>query len=316
MATQEGSNLLRAFPHLPEKRKAAIESILQRGALLRQQILESFPTQETGINVERLFDFFKSYNLRICPFIFIKDKTEFQKFTNQYEQAKVFFPPDLKEGEWLAFYDPEIDLIVVNADSDFEAQSSLDKEWDLAHEEAHASCKHGGCKLVEGRVFRPRLGFSVGINKESNIGEFLEEGFAEWMASMYRSRYVDQKTLQRFDKFVEGSPKDLNFMVEFEIDNLSLPAKYLTFDKDGDLTDIPENAFPAYAFQVIAENRPNFLSTTIEARSSPAMLAKMIREINTVAPDLYSKIHKLQYNAEDFRRGLMIILDAVKNTYN
>jgi hypothetical protein len=311
MATPESSNLLRPFPHLPGAQKLNIEYALQRQVKVREKILESFPAEEAGLNVERIFDFLKSYNLRICPFIFIKDKTEFKKFISQYEQAEAFFSPDFQEDDWVAFYDPEIDLIIINADSSFEAQDALDKEWDLVHEQAHASCKYGGCIPLEGKNFRPRLGFSLGINKESNVGEFLEEGFAEWMASEYRRRYADQATLQKFDHFIEGNPDNLDVLIDLEAHQLSIPAKYLMFGEDGEIR-ASENAFAAYAFQLIMECRPNFLTTALQARSDPTMLAKIIREVNTISPGLYIKLRKLKYNEEDFQMGLEIVFSALE----
>lgn len=311
----DSTKVLRANPRLPENKQEQVETILEKSARLRKDILESFPTQETGINSERVLGFFREQGLRVVPFVFLNKTHSLEKLKGKYKKAGIVHSlPPMKSDPWVAVYDTEIDLILINIDDNFNTRDSLSKEWVLVHEEAHASCQYGECILLGKRAFRPRTGFSVEVRKgkkEINFGEFLEEGFAEYMASEYRNRYADEEILERFKKTTgEDEIADLDQMVDIKKHNFPIPMKYLDVDKDGDIY-INISLFAGYAFELMIRKNPHLLDIAIKARSDPKMLSRMVMEINALSPGLYSKLRKLKYNSKDFKKGVEVVLDAL-----
>ncbi len=310
MFSAESPNILKPFPHLPLQDRVTIESALKQNMLLRQKLLDAFPGREAGIDTERVQNFFRDYNLRTCPFIFIESEAALGKLESEYKQAGVYFHPFFKVDDWQALYEREIDLIVVRTDKGLSQRPKLDQEWYLAHEQAHGSCGHGQCKLMDGDIFRPRVGFSISLNETDQLGDFIEEGFADYMAGLYRSKFADQETLDKFNPYVVGKPTSLDVSVDFEIDGISIPAKYLAIDETGEMVD-GVNAFPAYAFELICAARPKFLEKALAARSNPAMLTQVAKEINALTPGLYPALRELKYESAEFRSGLEMVINSL-----
>ena len=141
---------------------------------VKNQLLAEFPKEQIeGINIEKVENFIRQEGLELKPFIVFdrKNLQKVRKIVRNIRRDKLF-----TDIENIGLYSPEIDLVLIVRDKDFEKSSgTIYTEGMLVHELAHASSMYQGYVTDYKSLYTPKVGFCLPQNKIP-WGYALEEG--------------------------------------------------------------------------------------------------------------------------------------------
>ncbi|MCX6719139.1 MAG: hypothetical protein NTZ38_02060, partial [Candidatus Taylorbacteria bacterium] len=147
--------------------------------LVKNRLLVEFPIEhiEGIINTKRVENFIRQEGLEIKPFI-VFDRKDLQKVRDIVGNTGLL-RSIFNNGE-SGLYSPEMDLVLIVRDEDYEKSSgTIYTEGLLAHELAHASSMYQGYVTTNYvSYYTPRVGFCLPQN-EVPWGWLLEEGWAD-----------------------------------------------------------------------------------------------------------------------------------------
>ena len=279
---------------------------------VKNQLLAEFPREHIeNINTERVEDFIRQEGLEVKPFIVFgrKDIQKVKEIVGETGLLRSVF----NNGE-SGLYSPEMDLILIVRDEDYEKSSgTIYTEGLLVHELAHASSMYQGYVTADQKSFyTPRVGFCLPQNKIP-WGWVLEEGWAD----MHRADYFAQHASDEEKGKLEDALKFGNLDIEDTVpittpygETLPLPIKYLYVTPEGKSTT-KSSAYAGYGLELLCKKDPSIKSLLVEARNSIEGLRKLTKEIEKVMPGLYKTLQASDYKEDSFSKNLANVISNV-----
>ncbi len=282
---------------------------------VRKEMLKQIPSKTEGLNIGRIKEFFDSFPGLTTTDYLVFDEDDLPKIRGFLEPRKMLSKDSFGKGEPLhGCFINGIDLSLVERRRDFEtANGALFTEHILVHELAHSSGEHAQyVQTGPHAYYRPRAGFAL---SRLSRGSFLEEGFAEMMAGQYIERSMTKEEREKLlEEFGMGASFSLDATatvndLETHYDH-PLPMKYIFKNpQGGDSATIPARA--AFGLELLCKRSDELYPLLLSARHDIESLRDVAKNINSIKPNLYSILQKLQYNRNDFMRGLKHIIDEL-----
>ncbi len=287
---------------MPDEKETELIAFLGEA---QRKLIEQFPSDEEGLNLDRVNSFMDSLGLRIAPAVQLWSERSPALFEAISEAT------GLEESrEQSGVYYAELDTAFVFRDRELEARNGSEfTESLLVHELAHGSSQHDSLRgVVRGSsisAVTPRLGQSVQPIDEGRKGVFIEEGFAEYV----RGRYVTE-VLGRTHGFADmpnevsiaTNPRD-NFQV-------SVPSKYLHKTADGS-PNVVTASYAGAAMDSLISRDPLLLPALVRARHDVDGLKEVAARIDAIDPGLYKKLRDDFNESDSFDDGLRHVSDAL-----
>lgn len=288
----------------------------------RKRLLETIPSRQEGLNIERVRQFMAGLGLPVKDF-FLFAKEDFPSLVAMLREGGFSSTADQLEqkGSWGLFF-PELNLAMVRRDAEMEKNNSpAFMESILIHELVHASSGYEDMvfefnpKENSLAVHTPRVGFCLARNKPG-WGWFLEEGLADMVRGMYIERYLPPENQSRL-LIAEKYPANANFkeaaiaMVQKSSGyRFLLPLKYI-FLVGEDKTDEPLAAVAAFGLELLCRKNKNLREVLLAARNDKERLREIPQLLNGLKKGLYVEIQNTAYQEKDFIRGLRHIIDGL-----
>ncbi len=286
----------------PEKHK--ISSIERPEVFnhVREKILATVEQDRSGIEIERVGDFFKELGLTPKKFVIYRPEQK-QKLIEATQELPDNLRNELAAGlQFDGAYVSMLGLVFVERREQMEQLfSAQHTEFVLVHELAHSSAEYENVTCVQDAssekivyMHPQRLGFEslthVTKGTAHDSGSFQEEGFAEYLKMNYREKH--------------GLYKDTGFTAMDETaKRVGLPLKYI--QNSPKAQTYPRAAFAAAGLELLIAKDPSLFDTMLKARKSVSGLRDYAKKINAISPGLYMKLRNLQYESsdEDFVKG-------------
>ncbi|MCU0652785.1 MAG: hypothetical protein MUD10_00810 [Candidatus Pacebacteria bacterium] len=264
-----------------------------------------------GVNLSRAKDFVESMGLEVNPVVFVDE-------SNTARINEILTKHSIIGMEWVpgesGDYSQQLGLVFVKINRETGGANELFRAESLAvHEMFHSTSKYGGTisKAMRGRIEMAdrRLGFCSGAPGKP-FGEFLEEGFAEFMRGRYSKIYADENYKKSVEiatgkKFSENVLKTSAGVGEY-----LLPVKYAMPTATGE-AQWPVASVAAFAIEQFCEVIPDLESHMVEARKSASGLKKVFKDIESVCPGLYLELQKGAYDENSFVKKLLLVRERV-----
>ncbi|MBL8030268.1 MAG: hypothetical protein JNN11_03400 [Candidatus Doudnabacteria bacterium] len=311
------------FESKPEH-KARLETQIEKWKHFRNLVLEAVPSREKGVNLKRANNFLNKMRVPVKDHIFT-DRMGLETFTDLSKKHNVY--KHLENKSWLGGYFAELDLVIVNRSLCYEYYNGPEvSEGIYVHEQAHALTSYKNCIISKEGLEVARVGFAVG-QETSELGMFLEEGWADMLRGKYMEKYMTGKmktmlydTPDRAQK--NTVPKVTKKYTKIQgvipspspIKTYELPTKYFYLVNSRGLIDHTTSALPGYSLELLCKKAPDLFETLHKARTDVSALRQVPQILDDLSPKLYLRLRALGYNMEDFLTGLNIILNEVENS--
>jgi hypothetical protein len=240
-------------------------------AVARQELIESFPSETEGLNLDWGEEYIDGLGLHVMPTIVIPREAK-----SDWDNEVGFFgkqEPTRTDASLLGRYYPNLDLGVMFRNKDEEEIFGPElTESLILHEKMHGTQSppyisvepatgivdmENGCRLMD-----------------DVLDHFLEEGFSE----MHTVRASIQNNINGSRGSVSYDP----LVTEF------LPSKYIYPEKGGHLATTP--SYPAAALEALIEADPEIDTALIEYRKDPAKNREIIARINAIDPAMMDNL--------------------------
>lgn len=287
---------------------AALDSVKKALDEQRKKMFERFPSDLEGLNVDRINNFFESYDLSVPPVIVLA-KEQYDDF-DQYMEDNFGAKMD---SEAYASYLPHLDLVCVKRNRDIEVENKGAEftESIIVHELAHGSTMIGGQVAVidadnNTKINSFRSGHIVQVlrHEEGGTGHFLEEAFAERMRGKYFESIGMKTGVSRRDEDEYSLTTIRDITVE-------VPPKYSFKSKGNDC--IVASSFAAAALELLMEKDPDLWPAFLSARKDVEGLREVAKRLNAIQPGLYKTLRDdYPYTSQGFFDGLHYVDNIVK----
>jgi hypothetical protein len=218
-----------------------------------------------------------------------------------------------------------LDLAFIRRDREREkVNGSVYSEGIILHELIHSAYKYKQYVKDDNKISSPRIGFGLTRNEKNERnrekypwGNFLEEGFAEFMKCEYAEKNIDGETNKNLDKKIREMGFDpATFLMLWAStksgERYEVSRKYWSIEKDK--LEWGTSSLCAEGLEILCEKIPELRQVMIEARSDINKLREIPKLINAIKPGLYTEIQKCEYTAEDFIRVQNIIKEAIEDS--
>lgn len=279
---------------------------------VKNRLLVEFPREHIkGINTERVENFIRQEGLWVKPFI-VFDRKNLQKVReivgNTGLLRSVF-----NNGE-SGLYSPEMDLILIVRDEEYEKSSgTIYTEGLLAHELAHASSMYQGYVTADKKSFyTSRVGFCLPQN-QIPWGWLLEEGWADMHRADYFAQHASNEEKEKLENALMFGNLDMNDTIPITTptgETLPLPIKYLYVTPEGKPTT-KSSAYAGYALELLCKKDSSIKPLLIEARDSVEGLRKLAQAIEKIMPGLYKTLQTGDYTENGFSEKLATVISGV-----
>lgn len=293
------------------------EDMREQHNLIRAALKEAFPVPE-DIDDTRVAAFLDSYGVASDIPYFIASRKDLLDFFDDKDHLLelslygsgvlkslgAFFDPVLKMH---ACYNSALGLIVISRDTDMEELNggAIHTEATLVHELVHSAASAMGDD-TQSRFgpLKRRRGYQVDPEL-FHPGEFLSEGLAEYVASLYRMKFTDDKVIDEKGELINEPSKRGRYLsillnIANEDDIVFKGLSVLNIDsKDGNvrkwgeatigkwLSVSNDSAFPAFVIHLICQKDPTFLKKLISGQESTTELRSLYIALEKVAPGFY-----------------------------
>ncbi|MBU1500072.1 hypothetical protein KKE48_04360 [Patescibacteria group bacterium] len=279
---------------------------------VKDRLFREFPKKRIeGINTERVEDFIRQEGLEIKPYIIFdrEDLPRVRDIVGSTGLLRSIF----KNGE-CGLYSPEMDMVLVTRDRDYEKSSgSIYTEGLLVHELAHASSVYQGYVTADYKGFyTPRVGFCLPQNQVA-WGWLLEEGWADIHRADYFAQNASEEEKQKLEEALRFGTIGMEDTVPITTpagETLPLPAKYLYITPDGKPTT-KSSSYAGYALELLCKSNPAMQNLLIEGRSSVDGLRKLVQAFEKIMPGLYKKLQTGEYSEASFSEKLSTVVTNV-----
>lgn len=279
---------------------------------IKNRLLAEFPRERIeGIDTERVEGFIRQEGLAVKPFIVFSRK-DLQKVRDIIGGAGLLRSV-FKNGEG-GLYSPEMDLVLVARDEDYEKSSgAIYTEGLLAHELAHASSMYQGYVTSDYKSFyTPRVGFCL---PQSQIpwGWLMEEGWADMHRADYFASHASDEDKEKLENALRFGNLDMGDTIPITTpsgETLPLPIKYLYITPEEKPTT-KSSAYAGYAIELLCRKDTNIKLLMIEARNSVDGLRKLAQAIEKIVPGLYKELQTSDYTETNFSEKLATVIAKV-----
>ncbi len=280
------------------------QEIRDHYAQARQQLIELFPSQTKGLNMDRVQAFLDGMGLKRTTTIIVPQSQRNAVLRKLRELVGGNPPPTIG-----GIYNPGTDLSFIFYDH--KAAKANGREFiesTVIHEMAHGSSDRSDiCAVLTGPdetgVYIPRTGFIEQPGLDSPLtGVFLEEGFAELM----RASYITS-CLKRPRGFISHGVDEV--MVPAGNSHVPFPAKYLFRGEKGRSISRVES-YAGAALDHLIKQDPGLFPALLRARNSAAGIAEVARRINAISPGLYETMRNDFNDTATFGQGYARVLRA------
>ncbi|HVI69007.1 MAG TPA: hypothetical protein VM581_00960 [Magnetospirillaceae bacterium] len=278
--------------------------VLGRFEKARHELIEMFPSNVEGLNMERVDGYLAGLDLRPVDVIVV-GRDRISEINAAVEQLGIEGRDD--NG---GIYFVELDLAIVFRDPQLEAQNGPEiTESYIVHERAHGSSSFRRIHAeVTGTVMSARahrLGFVHRVKADDPAyGAFLEEGFAESI----RAGYV-AKVLGRPQGFADWQKPIVTVTTPEDL-QVTLPPVMLSRGRDGG-SSVVEASYAGAALLLLQKRIPELETAFLEARRTEEGIAKVERLLNELRPGLYDTFCTDFTNEKDFIHGLKYVIDLL-----
>lgn len=262
--------------------------------LIKKRLLAEFPRERlTGLNIERAENFIRQKGLEIKPFIMF-EKKDYKKVMEIVGETGLI--GSVFDEDAAGLYIPEIDLILIERDKDYEESSgAIYTEGLLVHELAHASSRHyeGSVRVLDEGLYSPRVGLCVlSPEIEKTSGLLLEEGWADMQRADYFAQNASAKEREVLERVSLSGKLNMNDTViatppKGEI--LPLPIKYFYVTPQGNRAT-KLWGIAGFLLELLCKKNPSLKSSLIKSRSSDEGLREVAKAIESIKPGLYKNL--------------------------
>ncbi len=275
----------------------------------KQFLIERFPSDTDGLNIQRVNDFLDSLGLRKADMIIIyKEQTpELHRILQ-----KIGFPE--LSGQNSMYYG-ELDLAFVIRDKELEALNGREITESIAvNEGVHGASEHSSlCGIVNDddttSVYAQRVGLSSQPVEDARItGLFWEEAFAEFVRALYVTGPLGRPT-----GFLHGQAEVIAVRSLADNSSLQFPAKYL-YQPSGDRPPIFYASYAGAALDCLIARDPGLLPALFASRKDLRGVEEVARRINAIVPGLYELASDKFNTPKDFDQGLRKVLQAIERS--
>lgn len=269
-----------------------IQDIITENERVRNFMLERFQSDERGIDTGRVESFFTQKGLRTKPNLLISSFNA-GMLVGELRLQGIHMESTHESGRYLN----QLGFSYVVREEDYEETMGPEFSESIAvHEQSHSVSEILSLNAIqdsEGKHIRLRRdGFMT-----RGRGSFLAEAFAELM----RVEYVVNEM---------GMPYGfLGYEGEFE--DTGLPAKYAHVDPDSGEPDFVPSSLAAFGMELLIEKDSGIMPALYEACIDMSGIIEVARRIHQIKPGLFSLLHRLKYEENDFQTGLTAIKTAI-----
>lgn len=317
IAPEVGAKALKAASAAPGVDKN-IDNFLNSA---RQRVIDRFPSNLEGINIERINDFFDGLSLETPPLI-VLDREQEAEFEQAVAEAKGFRGDSRQLNEVGGWFNGDLDLAVVFRDSSTEFLNGPEyTESLIVHELAHGSGLQPDIRVEAPRekeeklaVHHTRVGQSVSrTTSDEKVGGFLEEAFAEQLRAKYVTDVLGKKNgLFRLADRAEGTVS-YQYRAGRKRIKANIPSKYAYFDLAApSLAGIHPASFAGAAIDELSAKDPELLPAMIKARGDVHGLREVAQRINAIKPGLYRELRDDFNSADEYDNGYLHALEATR----
>ncbi|MBF6299059.1 hypothetical protein IU459_16135 [Nocardia amamiensis] len=300
-----GSGVLKGV-ETPAGFPEAVDTHLQT---LRQGIIERFPSDLEGLNMDRIDSFFDKRDLRRSPLVvWPYDRQE--ELTKYITDTIGPFESMERGGVYIA----PLDLTVAFRDKALEEANGGPEitESLIVHEQAHGSNAHHITRAVAPEhgtlpnIEVPRHGQATHSHGEKTVGLFLEEAFADYT----RGQYLEEIGMKNGVLNLEGRMTTTHDGYDKE---LPMSLKYAFRLTDGTLTSSP-SSHAAMALEMLLEKDPDLWPAMLKGRHDVDGLREVAQRLNAIQPGLYKTLRD-NFNGEMvFHEGLGYVVEILKGS--
>lgn len=288
-----------------------VESLHPDFEAISSQLSEKYAGRNlNGLDVDRVHDYFNTNDLAIKPYIVVgPEDLETVNAIDTSGSLRHMLNPKTD-----GIYSPELSMSVIlrNPKSE-ELNGPIYTEGLMVHELAHATAGIRQYLRVKGTngYQVARTGYVVQQMKLS--GAFIEEGWADYNRVNYLRMHLDANTINPIASALR-MPNDLNALLNLYLGGrpIAIPMSYIKLSEAG-RPIISDCALPGLAMDILTKTKPRILTALHAGRSTIHGLRALATEIDNVSPGLYHDLRQLQYNQEDFTRGLHMVMDRATN---
>lgn len=278
---------------------------------LRKAYLETIPSREDGIDMQRVDRFMEAQGLPNAQALLI-DLEDLDTLREAFKSAGLptLYLDDMgqleEDGAFRrARYIAEADVVIMIRDRESEALNGPEfTEAYLVHEKAHKvlplpdvtfTKEADGNILIEDFMV---AGFAVlNENRQQYDSQLYEEGWPELTAARYVREELGWPDGILGTKY---QPHELDLISDQMKDKL--PMAYLWLSKTG--VTFRSAAYAGYALELLMEREPKLESLFEDARTNAANTAEVHAMVDNVYPGLDYFLSKLPYTMEGFAAGV------------
>ncbi|MFH1652971.1 MAG: hypothetical protein ABIE74_02845 [Pseudomonadota bacterium] len=288
---------------------------------LKQKILSSIPSWESGLNISRAKSFVRDQGLRV-PDLLVISQTDLSRLNNIVGSIPSLIC--LLTGDVTGRYLPELQLSIVIRNPIMEEKNgTIYTESMIVHELFHGTSAFDyyfgfpvDRQVVDGAkfVWCPKIGFG---GRWLSSGGIFEEGFAEY----FRGKYVlemsspeERKLLSKNLALEEGLPLSTSLeMTFFSLDgtpfDTTCPIKYLYLTEENERKGVIQLP-AALIFEAITKKNELFEDVLIKARSDLTYLRQLPKLFNSIGSGLYIKLRNIPDGEAGYTTGLIKTIEA------
>ncbi|HUC89821.1 MAG TPA: hypothetical protein VMR45_03390 [Patescibacteria group bacterium] len=283
----------------------AEQDIIDNFARGKQQLLEAFPSDTTGLDTARVDRFMDSLGIKRTDTIILPldQRDRLLHIINKILRIRL--------GKIAGVYNPDLDLVIAFREPIGERENGpAFTETTVVHEKAHGSSEHYRIISVaipprNPAVYTPRAGFLAKPYPGAPLtGNFIEEGFAEYVRSLY---IVDALGLPR--GFIDQGKDVVPISMRKGVD-LPLPAKYY-YRGDNGKPDAGVESFAAAALDHLIERDPELFPAMLRARKNEDGIDEFADRIDAISPGLYNEMRRNFNSQYTFDLGYRHVLQSL-----
>ncbi len=290
-----------------------VEALPQVFTDIRDEYLDKFADKNLdGLNTNRIHEYFDENELDVKPYIVVTpgDLKKVNKIDKKVGTLRGSFA---KGSGTEGLYSPEMGMSIILRNPRLEAKNGpAYTEGHIVHEGAHSTAAIASYlrKKESHSYHNARSGFAFPLLARSS-GFLFEEGWADLHRGNYLSKHFEDGSLDQVREAAEwGRGPNETVSIELGGRQTPLPFKYVKVEEDGRLTSFP-SVLAAYTVELLVQANPDIYPAMRESRANLEDLRDFAQEVNSLRPGLYPALRRLDYNEEDFARGLHMTLDEV-----
>jgi len=261
---------------------------LEQWKLLKNEILQTITSKETGLNTVRIKSYIESLGLQAKLIIFI-DSSDIKQINKIFEKFGFHFVFNFDD---VGRYFGDIGIGIINRGIIDEFGVPFEDSNDLIlfesfaiHESSHGTDEHN-CNL--NTPYKTSSGFiTVNSTTGNESGNFIEEGFAEYT----RKQYLKNNSFFAKNTAAENTYAFLNSKKQFVGIHTSRAG---------------------YGLELLCRNSPELWLKILEARKTKRAESELISYMEEKWPGLYEKLYTLPNTEAGFIEGLAIIKKILK----